>query len=605
MQNEAGLNGSKKSKIPPGRRPPWPLRAGGQNSKSQFDPITLEILWRRLVSIVDEADASVARTAFSSLLRDAHDYTCMFTDSRGQELVQGTFCTPGQAGAMALGVKNLINSIAFDAYRPGDVFIVNDPWLLAGHLNDVCVMSPIFYKERPVAFTACVFHHSDIGGRVASDNRQVYEEGIFIPPLKLYAAGVLNESVLELIRWNVRTPEEVTGDIRSQVAANHVCARKVIEMLEDEGLDTLDDLADEIIDRTEMSMRAAISKIPNGVYPYGGIIEGAGKREDITIKVMVEVKDSDILIDFDGTSSQVDWGGNVVYNFTYAYVFMAVKSAFDPDIPINEGAIRPVKMTAPEGTVVNCKFPAAVAARMQIGHFMTEMVFKALAAATPDNIIAESGGTPAQTNIFYGKRHNAVPWLTMIIRGGGLGAGSRMDGHHCAIFPANGANTPVEIFESDTPLIVEERSLVCDSGGPGRMRGGLGRKMTIRVPDDDYAPQGPTSIAVQAGRYKYPPRGLFGAGPGSGARFLVDEQPGDPSGLTLCQPGNVIQFESAGGGGYGNPLQRDPQAVAADVVNGYVSIEKGREDYGVVIDPVTLKVDLEETDRIRGSRENK
>ena len=573
-------------------------------NSQKFDPITLEILWRRLVSIVDEADASVARTAFSSLLRDAHDYTCMFTDSRGQELVQGTFCTPGQAGAMALGVKNLINSIAFDAYQPGDVFIVNDPWLLAGHLNDVCVMSPIFYKERPVAFTACVFHHSDIGGRVASDNRQVFEEGLFIPPLKLYEAGVLNESVLELIRWNVRTPEEVTGDIRSQVAANHVCAQKVIEMLEDEGLDTLDDLADEIIDRTEKSMRAAISKIPNGIYPYEGIIEGAGKREDITIKVTVEVKDSDIHINFDGTSSQVDWGGNVVYNFTYAYVFMAVKSAFDPDIPINEGAIRPVKMTAPEGSVVNCKFPAAVAARMQIGHFMTEMVFKALAAATPDNIIADSGGTPAQTNIFYGKRYNAAPWLTMIIRGGGLGAGSRMDGHHCAIFPANGANTPVEIFESDTPLIVEERSLICDSGGPGKMRGGLGRKMTIRVPDDDYAPQGPTSIAVQAGRYKYSPRGLFGAGPGSGARFLVNEQPGDPSGLTLCLPGDVIRFDSAGGGGYGNPLQRDVQAVEADVLNGYVSIEKALEDYGVVIDPATLRVDAAETDKIRAGRKN-
>jgi len=577
----------------------------GTNSipnSSKFDPITLEILWRRLVSIVDEADASVARTAFSSLLRDAHDYTCMFTDSRGQELVQGTFCTPGQAGAMALGVKTLINSMALDAYQPGDVFIVNDPWLLAGHLNDVCVMTPIFYRQRPVTFTACVFHHSDIGGRVASDNRQVYEEGLFIPPLKLYEAGVLNESVLELIRWNVRTPEEVTGDIRSQVAANHVCARKVIEMLEDEGLDTLDDLADEIIDRTEKSMRAAISKIPNGIYPYEGIIEGAGKREDITIKVAVEVKDSDIHIDFGGTSSQVDWGGNVVYNFTYAYVFMAVKSAFDPDIPINEGAIRPVKMTAPDGSVVNCKFPAAVAARMQIGHFMTEMVFKALAAATPHNIIAESGGTPAQTNIFYGKRHNAAPWLTMIIRGGGLGAGSRMDGHHCAIFPANGANTPVEIFESDTPLIVEERSLVCDSGGPGKMRGGLGRKMTIRVPDDDYAPQGQTSIAVQAGRYKYPPRGLFGAGPGSGARFLINEQAGDPSGLTLCLPGDVIQFDSAGGGGYGDPLQRDPQAVAADVVNGYVSIEKAREDYGVVMDPATLRVDPVETEKVRAAR---
>ncbi|MGD9137749.1 MAG: hydantoinase B/oxoprolinase family protein [Desulfobacterales bacterium] len=588
MQNETGFNDSKKSKI--------------QNPKSQFDPITLEILWRRLVSIVDEADASVARTAFSSLLRDAHDYTCMFTDSRGQELVQGTFCTPGQAGAMALGVKALINSIALDAYQPGDVYIVNDPWLLAGHLNDVCVMSPIFYRKRPVAFTACVFHHSDIGGRVASDNRQVYEEGIFIPPLKLYDAGVLNESVLEMIRWNVRTPEEVTGDIRSQVAANHVCAQKVIEMLEDEGLDTLDDLADEIIERTEKSMRAAISKIPNGVYPYEGIIEGAGSRDDITIKVSVEVKDSDIHIDFDGTSSQVDWGGNVVYNFTYAYVFMAVKSAFDPDIPINEGAIRPVRMTAPEGTVVNCKFPAAVAARMQIGHFMTEMVFKALAAATPDNIIAESGGTPAQTNIFYGKRHNSAPWLTMIIRGGGLGAGSRMDGHHCAIFPANGANTPVEIFESDTPLIVVERSLVCDSGGAGKMRGGLGRKMTIRVPDDDYAPEGPTSIAVQAGRYKYPPRGLFGAKPGSGARFSVNQSSGDPSGLTLCQPGDVIEFDSAGGGGYGNPLERDPLAVKADVVNGYVSIAKARDDYGVVIDPGRLNVDEVETDKIRAEK---
>jgi N-methylhydantoinase B len=574
----------------------------GRKANSTFDPITLEILWRRLVSIVDEADASVARTAFSSLLRDAHDYTCMFTDSRGQELVQGTFCTPGQAGAMALGVKRLINSIALDEYQPGDVYIVNDPWLLAGHLNDVCVMSPIFYKYQPVAFTACVFHHSDIGGRVASDNREVYEEGIFIPPLKLYEAGVLNEGVLNLIRWNVRTPEEVTGDIRSQVAANHVCAQKIIEMLEDEGLDTLDDLADEIIDRTEKSMRKAIAGIPNGNYPYEGIIEGAGNRKDITIKLTVKVNDSDIHIDFDGTSPQVDWGGNVVYNFTYAYVFMAVKSAFDPDIPINEGAIRPVKMTAPEGTVVNCKFPAAVAARMQIGHFMTEMVFKALAEATPDNIIAESGGTPAQTNIFYGKRFNENPWLTMIIRGGGLGAGSRMDGHHCAIFPANGANTPVEIFESDTPLLVEERSLICDSGGPGKMRGGLGRKMVIRVPEDEFAPQGPTSIAVQAGRFKYAPQGLFDAGPGAPAQFLVNDQVGDPSGLTLCHSGDVIAFHSAGGGGYGNPLERDPQALENDVLDGYVSIEKARDDYGVVIDPEKMEVDLAATDKVRSSR---
>jgi N-methylhydantoinase B len=577
-------------------------RAGRRASSRRFDPITLEILWRRLVSIVDEADASVARTAFSSLLRDAHDYTCMFTDSRGRELVQGTFCTPGQAGAMALGVKKIVTSIPLGDYRPGDVFIVNDPWLLAGHLNDVCVLSPIFFKGRPVAFTACVFHHADIGGRVASDNREVHEEGLFIPLTRLYGAGRLNEDVLRLIRWNVRTPEEVTGDIRSQVAANHVCAQKVVEMLSDEGLDTLDGLADEIIARTERSMRSAIARIPDGTYPHEGAIEGAGRRKDVAIRLTVTIKGSGLHVDFTGTSPQVDWGGNVVYNFTYAYVFMAVKSAFDPDVPINEGAIRPVTMSAPEGCVVNCRFPAAVAARMQIGHFMTEMVYKALAAAAPDRIIAGSGGTPAQTNIFYGRRHNGKPWHTMIIRGGGLGASSRLDGHHCAIFPANGANTPVEIFESDTPLLVSERALVADSGGPGRLRGGLGRRMAIRVPDDDCGPQPPVTVAVQAGRFRYPPEGMFGGRPGSKARFERNGQPADPSGLTHCDRGDRIEFCSAGGGGYGDPFERDPEAVESDAANGYVSAERAREDYGVVIDPGTLNVDLEATMRLRAEK---
>ena len=570
-----------------------------KNNNKKFDPITLEILWRRLVSIVDEADASVARTAFSSLLRDAHDYTCMFTDSRGQELVQGTFCTPGQAGAMALGVKKIINSMPIKDYKQGDVFIVNDPWLLAGHLNDVCVLSPIFFKNRPVAFTACVFHHSDIGGRVASDNREVFEEGIYIPVTKLYNAGELNKDVLNMIKWNVRTPKEVTGDIRSQVAANHVCAQKIIEMMKEEKLDTLDDLADEIILRTENSMRCAIKKISDGTYIHKGIIEGAGTRPDINIKIRVKVKESDIYVDFDGTSKQVDWGVNVVYNFTYAYVFMAVKSAFDPDIPINEGAIRPIKMTAPKGSIVNCKFPAAVAARMQVGHFMTEMVFNALAKAAPDNIIAGSGGTPAQTNIFYGKRANGKPWHTMIIRGGGMGASSRFDGHHCAIFPANGANTPVEILESDTPLIVEKRGLVKDSGGPGKQRGGIGRHMIIKAPDKGENLPKRTTIALQAGRFIYPPKGIFNGKNGSKAKFLKNGKNADPSTLTFCDSGDKISFISAGGGGYGNPFEREPEKVQQDVKYEYVSIKKAEQDYGVVIKPDSLEIDFKATQKLR------
>jgi N-methylhydantoinase B len=567
----------------------------------KFDPITLEILWRRLISVVDEADSTVARTAFSSLLRDAHDYTCMFTDRKGRELAQGTFATPGQSGAMALGIKNLVNKLPATSYKPGDVFITNDPWALAGHLNDVCVMSPIFYKGKSVAFTACVFHHSDIGGRVSSDNHEVFEEGLFIPLVKLYDAGVLNESVLDMIRWNVRTPDEVIGDIRSQIAANHVCAEKIVQMLQDNDLDNLDDLADEVIGRTEKSMREAIGKTPDGIYRAEGIVEQMEGRADIVIKAAIEVKGSDIIVDLEGSSPQVDWGGNVVYNFTYAYVHMAVKSMFDPYIPNNDGCARPITLNIPEGTVVNCKFPAAVAARMQIGHFMTEIIYRALAKAVPNQVLAASGGTPATMNVFYGRRKDGKPWHSVIIRGGGMGASSGADGHYVSIFPANGANTPVEIFESDTPLIVEKRELLTDSGGAGKMKGGLGRRVVFRIPDDEYAPMPPVNLGIQSGRYRYPPEGLFGGKHGAKAQFLVSGQPGNPFGLTRMKPGDVIIMDAAGGGGYGDPLERDPEMVQDDVIQGYVSLEKAKEDYGVVIDPATMKADLAATEELRRS----
>jgi len=559
----------------------------------KFDPIMLEILWRRLVSIVDEADASVARTAFSSLLRDAHDYTCIFTDRNGRLLAQGTFCTPGQAGAMTLGVKKWINMLPAASYKPGDVLITNDPWLLAGHLNDVCVMSPVFYRDKLTGFTACVFHHSDVGGRVASDNYDVYEDGLFIPPLKLYDAGVPNDAVVNLIRWNVRTPEEVIGDIRSQIAANHVCSQKIIEMMEDVGLETLDDLADQITSVTEKSMRDAINQIPDGLYQHEGVIEGPGGKEDVKIQIAVEVKGSDILVNLDGSSSQVDWGGNVVYNFTYAYVFMAIKSAFNPDIPNNEGCFRPITLEAPEGSVVNCKFPAAVAARMQVGHFLTEMVYKALAPAAPERVLAASGGTPAWMNVFYGNKRDGSKFHTVLIRGGGMGASYVQDGRSCVIFPANGANTPCEIFESDCPLIVEKRELICDSGGPGKMRGGLGREVVFRVPGDEYAPSSPVAIGVQGGRFRYPADGLFSGKPGSKSRFLINGVPQDPGGLSFAEPGDVIAFSNPGGGGYGNPLERDPEMVKRDVINGYVSPESAKGDYGVELNTAQTRKKLD------------
>jgi len=567
----------------------------------KFDPITLEILWRRLISIVDEADSSVARTAFSSLLRDAHDYTCMFTDKKGRELAQGSFATPGQSGAMALGIKKIVSSLSVDNCRQGDIFITNDPWALAGHLNDVCVMSPIYYKNNLVAFTACVFHHSDIGGRVSSDNHDVFEDGLFIPLVKLYDGGTLNEPVMEMIRWNVRTPDEVTGDIRSQIAANHVCSEKICQMLEETGLESIDDLADDIIGLTEKSMRNEIQEIPDGIYRGEGIVEQKEGKGDVIIKAAVEIKGGDVIVDLEGSSPQVDWGGNVVFNFTYAYVFMAIKSMFDPQMPNNEGCARPITMKAPEGSVVNCRFPAAVAARMQIGHFLTEIIYRALAEVMPENVIAGSGGTPATMNVFYGKRNDNSPWHSVIIRGGGMGASYKEDGHYVSIFPANGANTPVEILESDTPLIVEKRELLSDSGGPGKLKGGLGRRVVFRVPDDDYAPSGPVNLGIQSGRYRYPAKGLFGGGDGSRAQFLVNNVAGDPYGLTQVKSGDIVIMDAAGGGGYGDPVERDAEMVMKDFLNGHISLKGARENYGVVIDQETMKVDIDETERLRDS----
>ena len=549
----------------------------------RFDPVTLEILWRRLVSIVDEADAAVARTAFSSVLRDSHDYTCMFTDSRGRELAQGTLASPGQSGAMALGIKALVNSRPADFFRPGDVFITNDPWALAGHLNDVCVLSPVFYRDRLVAFTACILHHADVGGRVAANTHDVFEEGLFLPLVRLYSGGQPNQDVMDIIRANVRTPEQVHGDIRSQIAANHVCAQQIQQLLEDYKLEDLDGLANEVIRRSEQSLREAIARVPDGTYRASGIIEQMEGHEPVEIRCELRIKGSDIVVDLSGTTRQVEWGGNVVFNFTYAYVHMAIKSIFDPELPNNEGTAAPITLNAPEGTVVNCRHPAPVVARMQIGHFMTEIIYRALAPVLPERVIAGSGGTPATMQVFFGRRCTGDPFHAAVIRGGGMGAGAGGDGSGSFVFPANAANTPVEIFESDTPLVIRSRELLVDSGGAGKFRGAQGRREVIWVPDEEHGPLGSVGMAIQSGRFQLAPEGLFGGRSGSLARLTVNGRPADSYGLTRLRKGDVVEFDTAGGGGFGDPAERDAAAVARDVASGRVSAERARLDYRFVL----------------------
>lgn len=568
----------------------------------KFDPITLEILWRRIRSIVDEADASVGRTAFSSLVRDGHDYCVALADKLGRELAESSGASPGLMGGMTRGIKKIVNMFPIESYKPGDVFISNDPWLLAGHLNDFVLLTPIFSKKNLVAFTASVFHHTDIGGRIGEDNREVYEEGIFIPVSKLYDAGVLNQVVLDIIRWNVRKPEEVIGDLRSQIAANHVCSQKLLQMMEDAGLESLDDLANEIIDITEKEMRDAISSIPDGSYSGEGLFEGMTTDETLKIKLNVEVKGNHVICDYNGSSPQVNWGANIVYNYCYAYTWFGIKTICTPDTPNNEGSTLPVIVKAPEGSIVNCNFPAPTSARHKIGQCLTEIVYRALAPVVPNRVLTASGGSPAWGHRFYGRSHDGETFLALTLDGGGLSASYSSDGSYCAQFPANAANVPCEIFMSDTPIHVEKKSIVCDSGGPGRRRGGVAPEIVFRVPDDADAPIPPTILILRGGRRRFPPQGLFDGKSGANAKCLVNGIPVESTNILYLEPGDVIVSQGAGGGGYGNPFEREPEKVKEDVMNGYVSVEKAEDEYGVIIDPKTMELDYKSTKELRETR---
>ncbi|MBI5441380.1 MAG: hydantoinase B/oxoprolinase family protein [Deltaproteobacteria bacterium] len=565
----------------------------------RFDPITLEILWRRLISIVDEADAAVARTAFSSLIRDAHDYSCALFDVEGREIAQATFTTPGQLGGMTQGVKRICRSFDRESFQPGDVLITNDPWLLAGHLPDLIVVTPVFYRGRVVAFAACVFHHRDVGGRLGIDNREVYEEGLFVPLCKLYEAGKENSAIFEIIRANVRLPENTVGDIRSQVAANHVLAVKLTEMMEETGLDDLEGLSEEIIRVSERTMRDGIRDLPAGSYEHESFIEQPGGREPLRVKVRVDVNGSEVVVDFDETSPQVDRGINCVLNFTYAYVFFAIKSAFCPEIPNNDGCTVPVEVRAPEGSILNCKFPVAVTGRTSIGHLLTEVVYQALAKGVPERILAEGGSSPAWWKVISGRRRDGRKFSETLLISGGMGASCRSDGRSCAPFPQNCSNEPVEIMENEAPLLVRKKELICDSGGAGRFRGGLGQELVFEVPSEDFGPDGNVCTTLIAGRFHLPAKGILGGRQGERGAFLLNGEAQDWGVQVFSKPGDVMTFRHPGGGGYGDPWERPWDLVEDDVRNGYVSVGGARRDYGVVVDPRTLRVDAPATEALR------
>jgi N-methylhydantoinase B len=458
------------------------------------------------------------------------------------------------------------------------VLITNDPWQTAGQINDITILTPVFKETTVVGYFASTCHSPDIGGRIYSaEAREVYEEGLRIPITKLFLEGEPNRELFRILRANVRTPEETLGDLYAQTASNAVGARELLHFMDEFGLDSVDPLADEIIARSERALREAIGRLPDGRYENEAWSDGF--EEPIKVKVAVTIAGEEIFIDFAGSSPQSSRGINVVLNYTHAYASFAIKAAITPEIPHNEGSFRPVHVSAPAGSILNCQEPAAVASRHIIGHFLPGVIFGALAEALPNQLIA-CGADPIWLEVWRGKWPGSEKYFTFnLFQCGGTGARATKDGLNTTGFPSGVAGVPAEVMETLAPLIQYRRELRTDSGGPGTFRGGLGQWTEV-----GRIGEAPWAISAMVDRTKFPATGLMGGEAGASGEFMVNHtNQMQPKALTSLATGDRVQLNLPGGGGYGDPFKRAAELVLWDVINGYVSLEAARRDYGVVI----------------------
>lgn len=552
-----------------------------------FDPITLEVLWNRLLSVAQEQQVALMRTAFSTIVRESQDLACGCFDTRGQMIAQSLTGTPGHINPMATGARHLLAAYPPATLHPGDVLVTNDPWLTAGQINDFTVLTPVFQtgtdgEARIVGYFANCCHSADIGGRVLSaEAHEVYEEGLRVPVTKLFDRGEPNAELFKIIRANVRTPDETVGDLYAQAACNDVGGRSLLKLMAEFGLESIDPLADEVIARSERAMRNAIRKLPKG--RYENEVWSDGFEEPIRIKVAVTIAEEDIYIDFAGSSPQSRRGINVVFNYTHGYASFAMKAAVSPEVPHNEGAFRPVHVSAPRGSILNCVEPAAVASRHLIGHFLPGAIFGALADALPGRLMA-GGADPIWLSIWRGQwPQSGEPFMQSLFQVGGTGARAVKDGLNTTGFPSGVAGVPAEVIESLSPLIQHRRTFRTDSGGAGAQRGGLGQLTEMSYRGAGQGRQA-WSLSAMIDRTKFAGQGLGGGKPGALGEFLENgEKPLPPKTVVWFAPDAHVHLNLPGGGGYGDPLTRDPERVLADVVNGYVSIEAAAREYGVVI----------------------
>jgi N-methylhydantoinase B len=539
------------------------------------DPITLQVMWNRLIFIADQADTVLGRTAFSPIVRENHDYVTVLLDSQGRALAQCTWSIPVFISSLpAAAQKYFLPRFPAEKLQEGDVLATNDPEIGTGHLPDVTMITPIFKNGKVIAYAGSIAHLPDIGGRpLHSEASDIFEEGIRFPIVKLHKAGVPNQDVLDVIAASVRLPIEVQGDLDSMVAANNVMGRELLRFLDEYGMDDVDGLADVIHGLSERQTRAAIRNWPNGTYRSEVTLDGYSPP--VLLKAEVTVKDDSIHVDYAGSSDQVLNSINCRTNYRYAHTAYALKCLLDPETPNNEGCIIPFTDEAPLGSILNPQAWTAGNSRNLIGHVIPSMIFKALETVAPNEVIGDSGGAPIWAANCVGQRENGTQYGSVQNFHGGQGGRSDSDGLDTLSFPSNCKVTAVEMFELVVPVLIECKELIPDSGGAGKFRGGLGQHVVLQNLGDT-----PMSVYLASERTQFPCFGVVGGQDGRIGKVSKNGTAHFPKGKISLAKGDRLSLETPGGGGWGNPAERDQALVAEDLLLGLISPEAAAALYG-------------------------
>jgi N-methylhydantoinase B len=550
--------------------------------------IHMQIMWSRLIAVVEEQAQTLVRTAFSTPVREAGDLSAGVFDRDGNMLAQAVTGTPGHVNSMAAAVKHFLDAFPLNTMKPGDHYITNDPWLTCGHLHDLTVVSPTFLHGEPVGLFASTVHVVDIGGLgMGPDGRQVFEEGLAIPLMALAKEGLMNEDLMRIIRANVREPLQVEGDVYALAACNDEGSKRLVEMMEEFGIANLDRLGDHIIETSRAATLDAIRKLKPG--KYKNTVHMDGYDRPLTLAGEMTIGDEGIHVDYTGTSPASAFGINVVMNYTLAYTAFGVKCLVAPEVPNNAGSLAPITASAPDGCLLNVRRPRAVAARHTVGHMLPDVVFGCLHQVMEGGVPAEGASSLWNPQIYGGadvadelggEGHEDVPaFSTVIFHCGGTGARPGKDGLDVTAFPSGVRTIPVEATESVAPVMFRRREFREGSGGTGKYRGGLGQIIELGGADDM-----PVAMLCNFERINNPARGRDGGGEGApGKVTLVSGKPIRSKGRQTIPGGDFIRLELPGGGGFGDPSGRDPDQVALDVADGLITVATAREAYRVAL----------------------